>query len=79
MTSGDQAAGQHSASLYFRWTFWLALLDLQEKLEPHSALPVGRVRREAVGYLFIHSFTVLGSHCNKTEQGSCPLRLSGMT
>ena len=29
MTSGDQAAGQHSASLYFRWTFCLALLDLQ--------------------------------------------------
>lgn len=61
VTSGDQAAGQHSTSLYFRWTFWLALLDLQEKLEPHSALAAGRVQREAVCYLFIHSFTLLGT------------------
>lgn len=61
VTSGDQAASQHSASLYFRWTFWLALLDLQEKLEPHSVLPAGRVWREAVCYLFIHSFTLLGT------------------
>lgn len=60
MTSGDQAAGQHSASLYFKWTFWLVLLGLQ-KLEPHFALPVGRVRREAVCYLFTHSFTRLGT------------------
>ena len=54
------AAGQHSASLYFKWTFWLVLLGLQ-KLEPHFALPVGRVWREAVCYLFIHSFTLLGT------------------